>query len=60
MPNYNQSASAKSALPVHGSDIHVHEAFSNALARGLDKVWKRDFMRPKQGRTVRKGRKDES
>lgn len=47
--SYNLSASAKAALGNSGADTMVAEAYVNVLARGLDKVWKRDNERPKQG-----------
>lgn len=46
---YNNTASAKSPIFATGSDMHTKELFIAALARGLDKVWKRDFDTPKQG-----------
>lgn len=49
MPNFSQTASAASVLPVSGGDTHISEGFTNALARGLDRVWKRKFDRPKEG-----------
>lgn len=49
MADFNKSASAKSPIAANVSDIHVAEAFQAALARGLDKVWKREFETPMQG-----------
>lgn len=49
MADFNKTASAKSAVRASGSDIHTYEIFEASLARGLDKVWKRDFESPKQG-----------
>jgi len=50
MPDMAQTASAATSLHGTGSDIHTSEAFVNALAKGLDKVWMRDFTRAEQGR----------
>lgn len=44
-----KTPSAKSTIPVSGSDTHVAEAFATALTRGFDKIWKRDFQTLKQG-----------
>lgn len=49
MANFNQTASAESAISGSGSDLHTPEAFVLALTRGLDDVFKREFERPKQG-----------
>jgi len=47
--NITRSASAASAIPWTGSDLHTTEGFQLALARGLDKVWKRTFQHVQQG-----------
>ena len=47
--NISNAKSAKSAIQGTSSDIHTQEAFAAALARGLDKVWKRTFETPMQG-----------
>lgn len=49
MADLNKTASAKSALALAASDIQTREAFPLALARGLDKVWKRENEFPTQG-----------
>lgn len=49
MASFNKTASAKSALFNNPADTLVAEAFKLALARGLDKVWKREFEPPRQG-----------
>ena len=49
MADFAKTASAKAALQATGSDIHTPELFVLSLARGLDRVFKRDFETPKQG-----------
>jgi phage major head subunit gpT-like protein len=48
MPNFSQTASAKTGFPVV-SDVHVQEAYPLALAKGLVKCFKREFETPMQG-----------
>lgn len=48
MANFTKTASAKTAIAAV-SQIHTAEAFSHALARGLERVWKRVFELPLQG-----------
>lgn len=43
------TASAKSSIQTSPAEILVQEAFQLALARGLDKVWKREFDVLQQG-----------
>jgi len=49
MADFAKTASAKSALAGAASDIQTKEVFGLALARGLDKVWKRETDFPMQG-----------
>lgn len=50
MATLSYAKAAKTAIAPTGSDINVKEAFAASLARGLDKVWKRDFSNvPMQG-----------
>ena len=45
----NKTASAKSAVQQTGSDIQTQENFEACLVSGLDKVWKREWMHPREG-----------
>lgn len=49
MADFVKTASAKSAIQGAASNVQTKEAFALALARGLDKVWKREFETPMQG-----------
>lgn len=49
MADFAKTASAKSTLSAAASEIQTREAFPLALARGLDKVWKRMNDTPLQG-----------
>lgn len=50
MADLNKVASAKSAIQLTGSDVLTTEAFKLALARGLDKVFKRELGTHEQGK----------
>jgi len=49
MADMNLVASGKTPIQKSGSDINTQELFQASLARGLDKVFKRDFDTPRQG-----------
>lgn len=49
MADFTKTASAKTALQATSAEILTREAFPLALARGLDKVWKRETKFPTQG-----------